>query len=83
VANELSLEDSITQNNFMFDMSLYLRMAKKVGEEDLFYERFFEIWFERWPVNPTNEEDVEKYKEIVKEVCVRKLELEPPDNFLY
>ena len=34
----------------MFEKAPYLFMAKSIGEEAQFYEVFFKVWFERWPL---------------------------------
>jgi hypothetical protein len=34
----------------MFEKAPYLFLAKSVGEEAQFYEAFFKVWFERWPL---------------------------------
>ena len=34
----------------MFEKAPYLFMAKSIGEEAQFYEAFFKVWFERWPL---------------------------------
>jgi hypothetical protein len=55
----------------MFKMGPYLFLAGSVGEEDKFYEYFFKVWFERWPIDKWARNDsvsVEQLKKMVKEV---------------
>ena len=65
----ITREDFTSQNDYMFEMGPYLRLAKAKNEEDLFYERLFKVWFERWPETPTNDSSVEDLMKIVKKVC--------------
>ena len=55
----------------MFKMGPFLLLAKSVGEEDKFYEYFFKVWFEKWPIDKWARSDsvsVEQLKEMVKKV---------------
>jgi hypothetical protein len=59
----------------MIKMAPYLFLAKTVGEENRFYETFFKVWFERWPVTPRSDSEndstissVEELTKIVKKV---------------
>lgn len=55
----------------MFKMGPFLFLAKSVGEEDKFYDHFFKVWFEKWPIDKWARSDsvsVEQLKEMVKKV---------------
>ena len=67
----------MSQVDYMFQMSGYLHLAKGVNEEAQFYDCFFKMWFERWPLENKDEEDIsmfsssiEHYRKIIKRVCV-------------
>ncbi|KAJ3503383.1 hypothetical protein NLJ89_g8462 [Agrocybe chaxingu] len=46
------------QVHLMWEVAPYLRLAYSKGEEGAFYERFFNLYFVRWPQTPRDAEDI-------------------------
>jgi hypothetical protein len=38
----------------MDKMAPFLFLARAANEQDKFYETFFKVWFERWPITPSH-----------------------------
>lgn len=38
------------QTQFVRDQAPYLKLAKALGQEDMYLDRLFTLWFIRWPL---------------------------------
>jgi hypothetical protein len=56
-----SREDSRAQMALINSVGIYLLQACRKGEEDKFYERFFNLWFVLWPQTPKTVEDCRRH----------------------
>jgi hypothetical protein len=60
------------QTQFVHDQAPYLKLAKALGQEDIFLDRLFTLWFIRWPLRlkdfDSNQDFLDHNKARVKKV---------------
>ena len=66
----VSTEDFQAQMILISFTGPYLLKACKTGEEDKFYQQFFNIWFVLWPQTPMSIEDIPFVQYRVKRIMM-------------